>query len=87
MRGQRSTVSLCVIDTGIGIPADKLGAIFDPFVQVNPRLNNSNQGVGLGLSISRELARALSGDLTAASTQGQGSAFTIIFPRSASVRS
>ena len=71
---------LHVTDTGGGIPADKLGAIFDPFVQVDQRLVREHPGVGLGLAISRDLARGMNGDLTVASTVGEGSTFTLILP-------
>jgi PAS domain S-box-containing protein len=70
-----------VHDTGRGIPAGKLETIFEPFVQVDPRLTRSEDGAGLGLAISRELARGMGGDLTATSTPGQGSTFTLVLPR------
>ena len=70
--------SITVRDTGMGIPADKVEAVFEPFVQVGKQLNR--EGTGLGLSISRELARAMQGDLTARSTLGAGSAFTVTIP-------
>ena len=68
-------------DTGIGIPADKLEAIFDPFVQVLANLTRPHDGAGLGLAISRDLARGMAGDLTAESTPGVGSTFTLTLPR------
>jgi len=71
--------SITVRDTGIGIPADKVEAVFEPFVQVGKDLNR--EGTGLGLSISRELARAMQGDLSATSTVDKGSAFTVTVPR------
>ncbi len=67
-----------VADTGRGIPAEKLETIFDPFVQVDRGAHSSSQqGVGLGLAISRELALAMGGDLTVESTVGTGSIFTL----------
>jgi signal transduction histidine kinase len=70
-----------VQDTGRGIPPDKLEEIFDPFVQVDRhRTEQSQQGVGLGLAISRDLARSMAGDLTAESTPGEGSTFTLLLP-------
>jgi PAS domain S-box-containing protein len=69
-----------VRDTGRGIPADRLGAIFEPFVQVDPALTRSNEGTGLGLAISRDLARAMDGDLTVESREGEGSVFTLTLP-------
>jgi PAS domain S-box-containing protein len=70
-----------VEDTGIGIPADKLSSIFEPFVQVNAGYTRTSEGTGLGLSISRDLARAMGGELTAESVEGEGSVFTLILPR------
>jgi PAS domain S-box-containing protein len=69
-----------VADTGIGIPADKLEAIFDPFVQVRSDLTRPHEGTGLGLAISRDLARGMAGDLTARSAPGEGSVFTLTLP-------
>ena len=55
--------------------------MFDPFVQVDRHLTPmSQQGVGLGLAISRDLANGMGGSLTATSTQGEGSAFTLTLP-------
>jgi signal transduction histidine kinase len=91
-------VSIHVADNGPGIPADKLDAIFDPFVQLAEAAGNRHGGVGLGLAISRELARAMNGDLTVESrvgearaapddtmprsTEGSGSTFTLTLPSS-----
>jgi PAS domain S-box-containing protein len=71
---------ICVTDSGIGIPRDKLGAIFEPFVQVGRSLTRPTEGTGLGLAISRDLARAMGGDLTAESSIGQGAVFTLTLP-------
>ena len=70
-----------VSDSGIGIPADKLQAVFEPFVQVGRSLNSPGEGTGLGLAISRDLARGMGGDLTAESEEGKGSVFTLTLPR------
>jgi signal transduction histidine kinase len=70
-------VRIHVADTGRGIPPDKLEAIFEPFVQVDPALTRAAEGTGLGLAISRDLARAMRGDLTARSREGEGSVFTL----------
>ena len=75
-----ASVLIHVTDTGIGIPAGELDAIFLPFVQVNRSLNRPGEGTGLGLAIARELARALGGDLTARSIPGEGSTFTLRLP-------
>ncbi|HEU4641802.1 MAG TPA: ATP-binding protein, partial [Gemmatimonadaceae bacterium] len=75
-------VHVRVRDTGRGIAPEQLQRIFDPFVQVDrQRQESSQQGVGLGLAISRDLARAMGGDLTAESEPGRGSVFTITLPR------
>ena len=69
-----------VSDSGIGIPADKLGAIFEPFVQVRSDLTRTAEGTGLGLAISRDLARGMGGELVAASEVGKGSTFCLSLP-------
>ncbi|HET7464880.1 MAG TPA: ATP-binding protein [Longimicrobium sp.] len=74
-------VAVHVRDTGIGIPADRLESVFEPFVQVGRSLNNPAEGAGLGLAISRDLARGMGGDLVAQSEPGVGSTFTVILPR------
>ncbi|PYP76884.1 MAG: hypothetical protein DMD35_17505 [Gemmatimonadetes bacterium] len=74
-------VRIRVRDTGIGIPADKLHVIFDPFVQVRGDLARRHEGTGLGLAISRDLARGMGGDLTVESTLREGSVFTVLLPR------
>jgi PAS domain S-box-containing protein len=73
-------VRIDVRDTGMGIPPDRLEAIFEPFVQAERRLGHPGEGVGLGLAISRELARAMGGDITVASTLEKGSTFTLTLP-------
>lgn len=70
-------VLIDVADTGVGIPSDKLDAIFEPFVQVDRAYVGQRQGTGLGLSISRDLARGMGGDLTVRSEVGRGSVFTV----------
>jgi len=70
-----------VADTGIGIPQEKLDVIFEPFVQVDTNYTRTKEGIGLGLAISRDLARGMGGDLTVESSAGQGSVFTLALPR------
>jgi signal transduction histidine kinase/PAS domain-containing protein len=74
-------VRITVRDTGVGIPSDKITAIFEPFIQLDRQLTSAHEGTGLGLAISRDLARGMGGDLTAESTPGEGSAFTVELPR------
>lgn len=74
------TALLSVSDTGIGIPSDKFEAIFEPFVQLKDGLSDRGTGVGLGLAISRHLARAMNGDLTVESSEGEGARFTLSLP-------
>jgi len=76
-----SSVHFKVTDTGVGIPPEMLDDIFEPFVQAGRRLNQPRDGVGLGLTISRDLARAMGGDLMVESAVGVGSTFTLVLPR------
>jgi PAS domain S-box-containing protein len=77
----QSQIVIQVQDTGRGISADKLATIFEPFVQIDRRGTvESQQGVGLGLAISRDLARAMDGELSVVSTFGAGSTFTLTLP-------
>jgi len=73
-------VLIQVRDTGRGIPPEKLEQIFAPFVRIDTGYSRSTEGVGLGLAISRDLARAMGGDLTVESTLGEGSTFTLKLP-------
>jgi signal transduction histidine kinase len=80
--GDERNVRIAVRDTGRGIADEHLARIFDPFVQIDrERTPRSQQGVGLGLSISRDLARGMGGSLTAMSAPGEGSTFTLTLPR------
>jgi signal transduction histidine kinase len=75
-------VRMTVSDSGRGIAADQLSRVFDPFVQVDRHLTPmSQQGVGLGLAISRDLANGMGGNLEAKSEPGVGSEFTVSLPR------
>jgi signal transduction histidine kinase len=71
-----------ISDTGIGIPRSKLEAIFEPFVQVHVGPTRPAEGAGLGLAISRDLARGMGGDLRVRSAEGVGSTFTLTVRRS-----
>lgn len=72
---------LRVIDSGIGIPRERLADVFEPFVQVGTSDKARAEGTGLGLAISRDLARGMGGDLTVESAPGQGSTFILVLPR------
>jgi len=74
------SVCIRIHDTGRGIAADKLTSIFDPFVQAGQHREEGNRGVGLGLAISRDLARGMGGDVTVESEPGRGSVFTLMLP-------
>jgi signal transduction histidine kinase/CheY-like chemotaxis protein len=78
-----STVAIHVTDTGIGIPEDQLGHIFEEFVQVDQTLARRQGGAGLGLAIASRLARLMGGTITASSVPGSGSRFTLTLPRGA----
>ncbi len=71
-------VHIEVADTGVGIPADQLLSVFEPFAQVGGV--NQRHGTGLGLALTREYARALGGDVTLRSKLGRGSVFTLSLP-------
>jgi signal transduction histidine kinase len=72
-----------VRDSGVGIPAEKLESIFEPFVQLDRGQTPGVAGTGLGLAISRDLARSMGGDLVADSVLDVGSTFTLSLPRRA----
>jgi signal transduction histidine kinase len=74
-------VRITVSDTGRGIAPEQVNRIFEAFVQVDSRLTRTEEGVGLGLSISRNLARGMRGEITVVSELGKGSAFTVSIPR------
>jgi PAS domain S-box-containing protein len=69
-----------IIDTGCGISHERLESIFEPFVQADSALTGKHGGSGLGLTISRRIARMFGGDLTVESVPGEGSVFTLVLP-------
>jgi signal transduction histidine kinase/HAMP domain-containing protein len=79
--GNETLARIHVRDTGMGIPVERLDAIFDPFFQVDRRLTRSHDGIGLGLAISRDLARGMDGELSVRSAVGEGSTFTLTLRR------
>jgi signal transduction histidine kinase len=80
-RASTDHVEISVEDSGRGIPEEKLGTIFEPYGQVDPKTDQALKGTGLGLSISRDLARAMGGELTVQSKFGEGSTFTLRLKR------
>jgi PAS domain S-box-containing protein len=78
---EAETAVISVTDTGRGVPHEKLESIFEPFVQLGRSLSSAHEGMGLGLAISRDLARAMGGNLTVSSKVGHGSKFTLTLPR------
>lgn len=76
----RAMLLFRVIDTGIGIPKERLSHIFEAFYQIQDETGRSNSGTGLGLTISRQLARLLGGELEVESQVGKGSVFTLRLP-------
>jgi signal transduction histidine kinase/DNA-binding response OmpR family regulator len=75
--GGAPRLEIAIADSGIGIPQDKLGAIFEPFVQAETSTARRFGGTGLGLAISRRFARAMGGDVAVSSTPGLGSTFSV----------
>jgi len=71
---------IAVEDTGVGIPPDKLEAIFKPFIQAGAHREKETQGTGLGLAIVQRLTEAMGGTISATSTMGQGATFHLRFP-------
>jgi signal transduction histidine kinase len=81
LSGAGPWVRLCVEDDGIGIPDEMLEAVFEPFVQVDAApLTRETDGTGLGLAVSRYLARLMGGELTVVSVPGEGSRFSVWLP-------
>ncbi|UCG24878.1 MAG: response regulator [Chloroflexota bacterium] len=79
-RGEGDWLTIDVADSGIGIPEDKIGQVFEAFSQADESTTRNYGGTGLGLPISRQFCRMMGGDLTAASEVGKGSTFTITLP-------
>ncbi len=80
VRKQPQGIAFIIADTGIGIPADKLNLLFQPFSQLDGQLTRRYAGTGLGLALTRKLARLHGGDITVSSVLGSGSEFTLFLP-------
>ena len=76
-------VRISLTDSGIGIPADQIESVFEPFVQVPGQKQLNPHGVGLGLAIGRKLARLMGGDLTAERASVRGTTIVMTIPRDA----
>jgi signal transduction histidine kinase len=74
-------VEISVQDTGPGIPETRRDEVFEPFVQLDRSLSQPQEGLGLGLAISRDLARGMRGDLTVSGNAKGGASFTLVLPR------
>jgi two-component system, sensor histidine kinase and response regulator len=72
--------AISVRDTGLGMSPEELALVFEPYVQFDSSLAREHKGTGLGMPISREMARAMGGDLVATSLPGAGSIFTLTLP-------
>lgn len=73
-------ITFTVVDTGIGIDSNHFQFLFEPFKQLDSRLNRQYEGTGLGLALTRKLARLHGGDVTVESSLGEGSRFTLFLP-------
>jgi signal transduction histidine kinase len=78
--GDGEKVRIWVRDTGIGIPEEQMNRVFEPFFQADSGTTRQYSGVGLGLSIARDLARRMGGEVTLASEVGKGTTATVILP-------
>src|SRR5262249_49232873 len=76
----RSTMTLRVTDSGIGMTPEQLTKLFQAFTQADASTSRKFGGTGLGLAISRKFCQLMGGDITVSSEQGKGSTFTVVLP-------
>ncbi|MBI4343674.1 MAG: ATP-binding protein, partial [Candidatus Omnitrophica bacterium] len=81
LSGAPATVRLAIRDTGIGIPSQELEKVFQPFYQVDQRLNRAYEGAGIGLTLAKRYIELHGGTLTLSSSMGQGTTIHIELPR------
>jgi PAS domain S-box-containing protein len=84
IRGEDDTLELCVEDTGIGIPPEVQGDVFDEFYQVSTGDDRTHDGNGIGLTIVKRMVRRMSGNVDLQSTPGKGTRVTVTLPRDGS---
>ena len=82
---EQDSVVMTVADTGIGVPADKVSQVFEPFFQVDAGMTREYSGVGLGLAIARDLARVMGGEIIFESELGKGTTVSLSLPSNARV--
>jgi signal transduction histidine kinase len=80
-RRRREFITFAVTDTGIGMKAEQIGKLFEPFTQADESTTRKYGGTGLGLAISRKFCRLLGGDIEVQSQESIGSTFTVTLPR------
>lgn len=78
--GEQAWLTLSVVDSGIGIAEAKIGTLFEPFGLGDASMARIHEGAGLGLAVTRQLARLMSGEVSASSKAGSGSCFEITIP-------
>ncbi|WP_228126843.1 ATP-binding protein [Candidatus Viadribacter manganicus] len=78
--GDQDFIAFDVVDTGIGIEPEAMARLFSPFQQANEAIAREYGGAGLGLSITRKLARSMGGEVEVTSAPGAGSKFTLLLP-------
>jgi signal transduction histidine kinase len=78
--GSGERIKLTIADTGVGIPADRLSALFQPFSQLDKSYRREAEGVGIGLALVRELVEHMGGEIAISSTVGAGTIVDVVLP-------